>query len=261
MSIRLMKTETNEILKYIREDNETIGLICDLIYIYARNITEVAIIKKEDINIEENWILFHLNQNSNDKKYPIHKDVKLRLMKYLETDKDYIFEEYIPINDATKVVNGYLTKHSQIFKGLIFKNDAPLSLSTIDFKVLRGQHLFLDGVSLDSIHELYGYKHLVSTKNIINYESLLKRKDININELFDDFTDLLIYKYEDYMLYNQYYCHMGNKECIVLIDKVTGECIFNGDNKIKNNINDFDFNSIKDYGDYKSYHNVGIMKI
>lgn len=259
--ILLSKTETNEILKYIREDNEVFGLLFDLIYIYARNVTEVSTIRKKDINLEDNTILFNINQNNTEGIFPIHKDIKKRLCKFMETDEEYIFKGYIPVHNPTGVLNDYLAKNNQKFKNLLYKNNVNLSLSTIDFKILRGQHLFQDGVDVESIHRLYHYKNLNSTKRIINYHGLIQHKDVDIDSLFNDYTDVNLFKVDEYKMYNQYYCSLDDKECIVVLDKITGEIMFNGDNSIKKIIHDFNFSSIKEYGDYSFYKKVQIMKI
>ena len=194
--IKLEKTKLNELLYYIREDHFKNSLILQLIYAYGRNASEIFNLKPEDINLTDNTITFDITTKKI--AYPLLPTLTDDLMGYIYDqeiqEEDFIFrrpDEDMPI--AIKKLNYYLDRTVDSLNRSIEFN-AP-KLTSKDFKFLRGQHLFLDGADLHTIHELYSNSNIQSTKKNIEYNKLLELKFPcnNLNTVFQEYTDFNLY--------------------------------------------------------------------
>lgn len=256
--IKLNKQQTNEIIKTITKENEEYGLALKLIYIYGRNIGEVANLKKEDILLEDNIIIFN-KDTENEIKYNIHESVKIELSKLIELkqDTEYIFHKPIKLKDN---INYQLYKKTGMDELDYIKG---LKLTTKDFKILRGQHLYSDGVSIHSIHELYNHKNLESTKKLIRYTEL-KNKKVDIENILKEYTDMNLYSVSDYPI--TYYCtNRKNREAI--LELYENNINIHGDSEIRNILNNINSNvlvkeldKLSSNGDYKYIKGLRVMK-
>lgn len=262
--IKLTKTETNELLKVIREDEPNYGLILSLQYIYGRNVSEVYNLKKTDIDQENNTITFIMN---GDKLvYPIHEEIKTQLFDTINNAKKInIFQEGDrPLSNVKDGINYYLHKKTEALNELKFLEG--LRLTTKDFKTLRGQHLFCDGISILTIHELYHNTNSDGTKNTINYEALKRLLyDRTIDEIIED-TCLKVYTDHDFNNNPLFYVTDDeNKEAIIEIKDKTFE--YYGDESLKTSFDVFDFEELKSIlknvehpGDYIYYNGLKFLK-
>lgn len=194
--IKLNKTKLNELLYYITSDDYKNSLILKLIYIYGRNAREVFNLKPEDINLTNETILFGIPTGTTS--LPLVDDIRDDLMGYIYdhgiSPDEYVFREVDESMEiAIKKLNYYLDKTITSLNNTIEFNSP--KLTTKDFKTLRGQHLYLDGTRLHTIHELYCNTNLMSTKDIIQYNKLnnyLSPCD-TLDKVFKDNTDLNLY--------------------------------------------------------------------
>lgn len=194
--MKLIKTKFNELLYYIHEDNYKNYLMLKIIYTYGRNASEIFNLKNTDIGTIKDTITFHIN--TGDITYPLIPQIKDELIGYIYDQElkqdDYIFrrpDEAMEI--VIKKLNYYLDKTVDTLNKTIEFNCE--KLTTKDFKILRGQHLFLDGAKLHVIHELYRNSNIQSTKKNINYNELVELKFPcnTLDKVFQEFTDFNLY--------------------------------------------------------------------
>lgn len=209
--MKLTKEKLNELLFYIENDDFEKALIFKLCYIYGRNAREVLELTVDAINLTDETITF--TTQTTPVTYPLNSAISEDLISIIYNDglrsDDYIFRIDTTLIIAVKSLNVYL---ADTIKSLNRSLDLEIpNLTTKDFKNLRGQHLFLDGVSIQTIHEFYHHSNMKSTKKNINYFELkkLKYEANTINEIFDDLTDIHIY-YED---------HYDDTDVIVVSDE------------------------------------------
>jgi integrase len=257
--IKLNKYQTNQILNTIQKDNKIYGLILKLTYTYARNIGEVSELKTKDINLKENTITFTIyNNNRRPKTFPLTDENIIQQLKIITEDKnteEYIFDEYIPHKKIKATINYY-----------IYKKNIPLlkgnGLTTQDFRILRGQHLYQDGISINTIQELYQHADPMTTKKLIEYYDL-KEKEITVDEIFNDkYTNLNLYKDDDYEDYQTYYCVYEGKEAV--IEKENNNIFINGDVLIKDKLMRINLKRVLDAlinsGEYSVIDGVCVLK-
>lgn len=262
--IKLTKTETNELLKVIREEEPNYGLILSLQYLYGRNVSEVYNLKKTDINQEEDTITFVMN--GDELTYQVHEDIKELLYEVVDTaNKMYIFQEgNRPLSNVKDGINYYLHKKTEILKDLTFLEG--LRLTTKDFKALRGQHLYIDGVSLKTIHELYHNTNTEGTKKTINYEGLKQEYDKeDVMEIINS-TCLTIYTEHDFNSNPLFYVTKDDEEAILEVNK-DGTFNFYGDEFLKKLFKDIDISKlsrtlkqIQSPGDYTYYNDIKFLR-
>ena len=254
--IKLSKTELNELLKRITEDNEEYGLALKLTYIYGRSIGEVSNLQKKDITGTE--ITFKINDEY--KTYLLHPTIQSELEKQIEllTDEDYVFSNHKKLKDNLNYTLYRKTENTRELQYLY-----GLKLTTKDFRILRGQHLFQDGVSVKTVNELYCNKSLDSTKKLIKYYDLLNQ-DKSINTILEDYTDIKLYEDFEYSSYATYYCvNRGEEEAII---ELQNEKIINiiGEEEIKKELMQLPLynilGEITGIGEYKFYNGFKIMK-
>lgn len=194
--IKLNKTKLNELLYYISSDNFKNSLILKLIYVYGRNAREVFNLKPEDVDLTIETILFTIPTGT--VTFPLVEDIRDVLMGYIYdhgiSPDEYVFREVDETMEiAIKKLNYYLDKTITSLNNTI-EFQSP-KLTTKDFKILRGQHLYLDGTSLHTIHELYCNTNLMSTKDIIQYNKLNEYlfQCNTLDKVFMENTDLNLY--------------------------------------------------------------------
>lgn len=194
--IKLNKTKLNELLYYITSDHYKNSLILKLNYIYARNASEIFNLKPMDINLTDETIMFNIPTGT--VTFPLVSDIRDDLLGYIYdhgvSDDEFVFRELDEgMEIAIKKLNYYLDKTINSLNNTIEFNSP--KLTTKDFKILRGQHLYLDGTDLHTIHELYCNTNLMSTKDIIHYNELNEYifNCNNLDDIFHDNTDLNLY--------------------------------------------------------------------
>lgn len=261
--IKLTQTETNEILNIMREEEPAYGLILTLQYIYGRNVSEVYNLKKTDIDKDNDTITFTMN---GDKlTFPVHIEIKQLLYKIVdEAKKVNIFQEGDrPLSNVKDGINYYLHKKLGSLSDLPYLED--LRLTTKDFKALRGQHLYIDGVPFKTIHELYHNTNTDGTKNTINYEELKEMYDkTDILSIVED-TCVSVYTEHSFDNNPVFYVTMDDEEALL---ELTGESVnFYGDEPLKEVFDTIDselllrsLENIKVPGDYTMYNGVKFLK-
>lgn len=203
--IKLNKTQINELLYHISKDNQRYGLVLKIVYIYGRNIGDVLRLKRK--HITEDMIKFEVYDGTLD--FIIHKDIESDLLNYVDglAGEDYLF---INVDNRVNVTNTnvYSNKINIYLKDYIKhlnKNGlcgwhCPLLVCT-DFKILRGQHLIIDGCPLKTLQELFHVKNVASIKNMIKYKDLMKLRFEcdSLSKVFDGFTDLNVFYDSDFV--------------------------------------------------------------
>lgn len=194
--MKLIKTKLNELLYYIHEDNYKNYLMLKLIYTYGRNASEIFNLQSKDVDTVEDNILFHIPTGT--VTYPLIPVVKDDLLGYIYdqelNNEDYIFRrEDEAMEIVIKKLNYYLDRTVESLNRTVEFNSP--KLTTKDFKILRGQHLFLDGAKLHTIHDLYKNSNIQSTKKNINYNELLTLKFPcdSLDKVFNEFTDFNLF--------------------------------------------------------------------
>lgn len=194
--MKLTKTRFNELLYYIQEDNYKNYLILKLIYTYGRNASEIFNLQNKDINITEDAVTFNIP--TGQVTYPLTDYINDELVGYIydqELDpEDYIFRgENEAMEIVIKKLNYYLDRTVESLNKTIDFNCE--KLTTKDFKILRGQHLYLDGATLHTIHDLYKNSNIQSTKKNIGYDELLRLRFPcdSLDKVFNEFTDFNLY--------------------------------------------------------------------
>ena len=225
--MKLNKEQLNELLYYITYDDFKNSLIFKLQYIYGRNAREVLELKVKDIDLTYETITF--TTPTTPVKFPLNQNISEDLIGYIYDQElknnDYVFKT--PAGESTEMfikrLNYYLdTTVTSLNKTL--ELDYP-KITTKDFKILRGQHLFLDGVKIQTIHELYHNTNMKSTKTNINYQELKKLQYTcnNVDEIFQNLTDLNLY-YDKHFEETEIFTVSDDKGSIIIeIDYPAGE--------------------------------------
>ena len=193
--VKVDKKQLNELLYYISKDNRKYGLIFKLVYVYGRSIQEVLSLKCGDV--DEHSIEFELPRERFN--FILDKRLGGDLLDYI-TGKDLGREDYIFIDNAdyinkySKNLNYYLNSIIGELNKTVFNRKCP-SLVNSDLRNLRGQHLFLDGASVNVINELYRNRNIQTTKNHIKYDELLGYRDKcnSLDKVFKEYTDLRVF--------------------------------------------------------------------
>lgn len=270
--VKLDKQECNRILEYISNINKEQGLFLKLIYVYGRSTIEVSKLKVSDIDVKHGLIDFVFGGNIHSFRLvdAVRENV-LEAIKGKDTD-EYIFK--FDGNKVSRNLNRFIDNMVKgINRSQVLDRHCP-KLSVFDFKQLRGQHLFIDGVELDVINELYCYEKLESLRNLINYNEL--RNSVfackNVTVLLRDsrFTDLGVFhdKHYDSVDVDLFTVSCGD-ECVVFeynyVDGAT--VILEGDDgaivSFVDGLSKTDFDGVFRYlsgGDYKIIDGFKVMK-
>ena len=262
--IKLTKTELNELLDVMKEDEPNYGLILKLQYIYGRNISEVYSLTKNDINQKEDTIKFIMN--GDELTYQVHDEIKEQLYELVDTsDKNYIFQEgERPLSNVKDGINYYLHKKTETLNELPFLEG--LRLTTKDFKALRGQHLYQDGVPIKLIHELYHNTNTDGTKKTIRYEELKELLYCDtVEEIIED-TCLQVFTDHSFNRNPLYYI-TDSEEHEAILEVKEDTLSFYGSDDLKDVLNKLDseellklLNHVKSPGDYVYYNNLKFLK-
>ncbi len=270
--IKLTKEKLNEFLYYLSTDNPKNTLIFKLGYIYGKNMREVLILKPTDINIEKETITF--NTYSEKVTYPLTKTLLDELLGYIYDNElkpdDYIFKnKNQKIEQGIKRLNEYL--HATVMSlNKILDLNLP-EITTKDFKILRGQHLYLEGVDLHTVHELIGGTNIKVTKNVINFKELHKLRFPcnNIDEVFTDYTDIEVLYEEGFHDSELYTVSSIDDNIIIEVMQATGEIniISSESNSLNEKLQEINpeylFNelrSLKEQGQYKIIEDLRFLK-
>lgn len=262
--IKLTQQETNELLKVIMEEEPIYGLILSLQYLYGRNVSEIYNLRQFDVDQEKDTITFIMN--GDELTYPVHEDIKQLLYQVVEESSNInIFQEgNRPLSNIKDGINYYLHKKTDVLKDLEFLEG--LRLTTKDFKALRGQHLYMDGVPLKTIHELYHNTNIDGTKKTICYEELKKLygKDDVLSII--DSTCLNIYTEHNFNSNPLFYVTKDDEEALLEI-KEDNSFSFYGDEFLKNLFDEIDVSKLNKTlkhiqvpGDYTYYNGIKFLK-
>lgn len=264
--IKLNKQQTNELLRVIGEEEPRYGLALTLQYIYGRNINEVYNLKDTDINKEEETITFIMSNNKIVQK--IHPQIKQQLYQLAEDNPGYIFQEgERPLTTFKDGINYYLHKRTGRLKKLRYLED--LRLTTKEFKKLRGQHLYQDGVPLKTIHELFNNSNMEGTKKTIQWHEL---KDMLYNKTVEEIimdANVEIYEEPEFNKNPIFYVTNDYKEEAII--EVTSEDDMEviGDEELVEYLTSEDFNKealipklecVKRVGDYIIFGNIKFLR-
>ena len=200
----ISKEQLNELFFNMRRYNESNAIIFQTCYIYGQKISTILNLHKKDINIDQKLINFNGNE------YKLHEDIK-KYFTYLETLN---MDDYVFVTDMSKGIKYYNQNLNRYLANFIDSMNEKLpwtcpQLRSNDFRRLRGQHLYLDGVDVSVIQDLFN-TNLQRTKNIINYNELytVRFPCTNINTVFKDYTDL-----------NLYYDNNHESSCVFIVCK------------------------------------------
>ncbi len=172
--VRLSKGETNELLCKVSEDNYVYGLIFKLIYLYGKDGISVLSLKWNDINFGNDTILFK------GYSFPLSLYVKEDLQRLSENSNgEYCFLDNV--GDMERSIDIYRKRLRYYLNNTVKRLDVShkikhVALSITDLRRLRGQHLFLDGVGLPLIMELYlqGDGTVTQFKRYLEFDDLME---------------------------------------------------------------------------------------
>lgn len=193
----------NELLLKVSLDNPVYGLILKLTYIYGRNISDVLSLIMSDLDFDRDRIKFRMSKSN--LVLPLVDDVRSDLVYYVNgLPEDYgygellfapvMVDEDFDVNVLTKRINYYLNvkigEWNRESSGFKFSK-----VTTKDFKVLRGQHLVLDGVPLDMVHKLFNNYNLGDSRDFIDYEDIAIECGFDsLDSVIGSFTDLNLFE-------------------------------------------------------------------
>ena len=201
--VKLDKQECNSVLEYISTIDEEMGLFLKIIYVYGRKVSEISKLKVKDIDVKHGLIDFRLGKNKTC-SFGLVSDVKDSVYEQI---KDLDSEEFIfsfNSGDVNRKVSRFLdsvVKKINLSNMGVINRHCP-SLNGFDFRRLRGQHLFIDGVSLALINMVYLFEDRDSVRNLIKYDELCVALSncSSIDVLMRDtrFTDLNVFHDTEY---------------------------------------------------------------
>ena len=267
-NLKMSKTDVNKLLWEISDDNITYGLILKLQYIYGRNVGDILALKKEDIDISNNTIEFKLSKSNLILPIvPEICDVLINHVNGLPENEEYLFlTEDVNYNSnvLAKRINYYLnSKIDELNKGV---NHKLSKITNRDLKMLRGQHLYLDNVPFEIIHELYNNFNYSETRRLIDYDGLKNSFGYdNVDNLLVNFTDLNLFRDDDYDKESIYVVMDMNNDYGV-VEFVDGDLIVHEQSNVTDRLEKFDiceiYDAIKFLGDgeYKFVHGIKFFK-
>ena len=199
--LKMSKTDVNKLLFEVTQEYPDYGLILSMQYIYGKNPGDVIELKKEDIDFNNNTIRFKLSKSNI--RLPIVPDIYGLLVNHIDNlpdDEEYVFLFFYvdyKSNILSKRINYYLNiKINELNKGV---NHRLNKITNRDLKMLRGQHLYLENVPMEVIHELYNNFNYTETRNMIDYDVLNEKNNCaSVDELINYHTDLNLFHDDDY---------------------------------------------------------------
>lgn len=180
----------NELLYRIKQDSPEKGIIYKMVYVYGRNVSSVLKLKVEDVDFENASITFIVR--SRTVTLPLTEDIADELSEIIKnkSPNEFIFvEDSAEFHRYSNHLNNYLESFiHKLNRTVWFKQR---NLITNELRILRGQHLFMDGADINTIHNLYQNGTVERTKDEIKYDELVKLKFPcnTLEKIFTDFTD------------------------------------------------------------------------
>lgn len=204
-ALKLDKYQLNKYLYKLKEYDETYYIILKLCYIYGKNTEEITPLKREDIK----YPIIQLNSKPQS-EYPLPLELRDELENYIKehvaSDEEQIFPEVLALDNHHVTINEFLRKtNRKIEKKYYVKLP---SLTTRDFKRLRGQHLILDGVTVQLVRRLYNNSNTNITRKFLQLDNLLSEnnKPVQPDDIINYYTDMNVFwdkNYnENYKLYH-----------------------------------------------------------
>ena len=200
---KLDKYQLNKYFKELKKENPEYTLLLKVAYIYGKNIEEVTELKKE--NIKQNTITIKQKQNILKYTYPITQEFKTELQTTLTPDNEgYLFSLHNHTQPSTQI-NEFLKKvNRKIYRQHYIK--VP-HITSRDFKRLRGQHLILDGATINLVRHLYGNTNTRITRKFLQIDDLLQEagRPNSIEDIIENHTDLNLFYDKEFMGESQLY--------------------------------------------------------
>ena len=192
---KLDKYQLNRYFKELEKENPEYTILLKVAYTYGKNIEEIINLKTTDIH--ENTITIKQKQQILTYTYPITKEFKNELTKTAD-ENGYLFPLHEHPQPST-IINEFLKKvNRKIYKKHFIK--VP-HITSRDFKRLRGQHLILDGASINLVRHLYGNTNTRITRKFLQIDELLKEagRPTSIEDIIEKHTDLDLYYDKEFM--------------------------------------------------------------
>lgn len=200
---KLNKYNLNKYFKELEKENVEYTLLLKVAYIYGKNIEEVIQIKKE--HIQQNTITIKQKQQILKYTYPISNEFKKELQENITPNKEgYLFTLHNHPQPST-IINEFLKKvNRKINKKYFIKIP---HITSRDFKRLRGQHLILDGATINLVRHLYGNTNTRITRKFLQIDELLQEagRPTTIEDIIENNTDLNIYQDKEFIGEHQLY--------------------------------------------------------
>ena len=239
--MKLTKGETNDMLYAVSEDNFKIGTILKLIYLYGKDAKVILTMKWSQIDFKNDTICFknHLFQ--------LIPELKRDLLKF-KGEGEYLF-----LDDASEDLEKDVNIQRKRVKYYLIHNVRNLDLehkvkhsglSITDLRRLRGQHLIMDGVSLDAVMDLYCQKSGSKTqfKRYLDYDKLMDELHpcTDLDDLFSDYTDLNIGDFDTNPKNNLNFAvsNLEGETCIINISKDIITFLDDASEELKENISE-----------------------
>ena len=197
----ISKLEVNEILYHISIQKPDVGTALKTLYIYGTNMKILYDLKVKDIDFEENTIQLYSKQHEKKITRPLDIDLKDELIELIYSNnlgpEDYaLHEPEQKVNAWTQKFNRYIRL---AIRDLNNTKDYNLpKLTTREFKILRGQHLFIDGVPVKIIREILDHDSENFTRKLLQTAELNEQyySKITADKVFSDYTDINVFTNE-----------------------------------------------------------------
>lgn len=174
--INLTKEDVQTFLEAIPTKHLDKKLFYKLQYFYCRRSIEVLNLKVSSIDFKQDTITFDIAKKKEKTSFmlPLEKSLKQELIGYIKTskleDNDNLFKNTIG------AYKKYLERNSK--KILIENLGVDIKLSTHDFRKLGSQHLYLDGLELETIQRILKHEDLKTTLIYLQIDDLIAFKSL-----------------------------------------------------------------------------------
>ena len=205
---KMNKYQLNKYFKELEHENHEYTMLLKLAYYYGKNIEEIINLKNN--HIHENTITIKQKQNILTYTYPITPEIKKEIQTLQPDSEGYLFtlhdhpQPSVQINEFLKKLNRIIHKQYCI--------KIP-HITSRDFKRLRGQHLILDGATINLVRHLYGNTNTKITRKFLQIDDLLQEahRPVTIEDIIYKHTDLNLYYDKEFMGETQLYHVRGPK--------------------------------------------------
>lgn len=198
--INLNEAEVIQILETIasKQKHQEKSLFFKIQYAYARRGVEIASLKVSDIDFTKEKAITFAIAKKRDKKVtttltidanPTSFISKSNLVKELKafikskglSADDYLFldHEKISTEGLEKVRENYLANLRRFLKrdtcknAILLATNKDIVLDQHDFRRMRGQHLYLAGVGLETLRQLYQHEDVKQTSTYLQVDDLI----------------------------------------------------------------------------------------